>query len=245
MGFDGFLIVAAVAGNRVRWISQNSTLGIVGWNDWADLPALPQGLLPQGDPCMAVNGDAGNVVQLFIRTNSGTIFGISQIAASASSEWGAWQQIGDAQAQLTFAGSPLVGRNLMKSGLQLFVVDSNGHLQTIGQFFDPGTGILKWNQSWTSIVPAQPIAMASSSRPSVINSGSPAALQVAALAASGEIVHYQQKAAGFSLIELGGKFSSEPSIVARANGALEVFAKFESDIVEHRVQTMEGGAFGW
>jgi hypothetical protein len=245
LAFDGFLIVAAVAGNKVRWTSQNSTLGIVGWNDWADLPALPQGLLPQGDPCMAVNGDAGNVVQMFIRTNTGTIFGISQTAASASSEWGAWQQIGDAQAQLTFAGSPAVGRNLMKSGLQLFVVDSNGQMQTIGQFFDPGTGILKWNQSWTLIVPAQPIAMASSSRPSVVNSGPAAAIQVAALAASREIIHYQQQAAGFSLTELGGKFSSEPGIVMRTNGALEVFAKFASDIVEHRVQTMEGGTFGW
>jgi hypothetical protein len=226
---DGYVVVVARdSSNQVRWISQNNTLGIVGWNDWQNLPDPPADVEFLGAPCMALNGDG--LLEAFV-SDGARVWGISQTSPQASSSWGSWAIIG----QETFPmGPPAVGRNVDQT-LELFAVnDAGSRLFHIRQNpGNPGAGTsFNWTGSlWEPVVlPNSTIAISRSDRLGVCLAGG--SLHVAARASDGTIAHYVQLLNGYSEMSLGGHFTSQPDIIEDASNSVRILAKFATDLVQ-------------
>ena len=110
---DGTLVVVATTSRRnvVRWTSQNSFLGVVGWNDWADLPG-PIDDLAAGSPSVALGGDG--LLHTFITTQNGFVRESKQLSPAGSSAWGDWTGIGQQTADTL--GNLLDGQHLVLTG---------------------------------------------------------------------------------------------------------------------------------
>lgn len=231
---DGVLVVVALdSANHVRWTSQNNILGVVGWNDWSNLPDAPPGSVFIGDPFIVRNGDG--LIEVFI--SSSAIWGIKQTQRNGSSGWGNWVMIG----QLAMSGSPAAGINA-DGALELFAVHPSGQLYHIRQTAaDAASGTsFNWDQSqWEPVMQGDSLSISASDRPSVVTVGG--AIHVAALTTDGSIVHYEQQGVGYVQHLLGGHFTSAPCIVPNTDGHLEVFVKFANDLVEQ--QSLESSGF--
>ena len=222
---DGFLVVIARdSANHVRWASQNNILGIVGWNDWSNLPDAPPESIFMGNPCIARNGDG--LIEVFVLT--GAILGIKQTQPNGSSGWGNWEMIG----QLNMSSSPAAGINA-DGTLELFAVHPSGQLFHIHQkAADPLAGTpFNWDQcQWEPVIQGDPFTLSTLDRPSVVVVGG--VMHVAVLATDGSIIHYERPGSGYIQHHLGGQFTSAPCIVANADGQLDVFVKFANDVVQ-------------
>lgn len=222
------VVVAGTTMGHIRWTSQNNNLGVVGWNDWQDLP------WPIEDfylvPCIAQNGDG--LLEVFARATGGAIVGNIQSGQQGSSPWASWSYMGPTAGgnYIPMASPPAVGVN-EDGTLELFAVNEAGQLLHVRQNAGDHAGTpFNWaGCQWSPVVPTSTAVTSGADRAAVLSAGG--ALHVAVLASSNSVVLYHQTQSGYVHQILAGHLSSAPSIVATEDGSLQVFAKAASDLV--------------
>lgn len=233
-GNDNLVVVARRADGRICRRDQNSVLGVIGWNGWSALAAAPAGVVFAGGPCLGRNSDG--TLEVFTRDTGGLVWRAVQAEPKSDAEWSGWTQIGSAPV----ACDPAVGHNPGAGTLELFASGGGPGLLHLPQSA-PGSwaGAGDWRR-----VPA-PGELALSARPSVTVKGPN--LQVCALLADGDVVHYDQNG-GRWLVHLlpcssarGDLFAtSAPALAVNDDGRLEVFVKTVNDMVQHVAQNAIG-----
>jgi hypothetical protein len=223
------VVVAGTASGHVRWTSQNDSLGIVGWNDWQDLPWPVEDFY--SDPCIARNGDG--VLEVFAwAAAGGAIVGNVQSGQQGSSPWGSWSYIGPTAGgnYIPMSSPPMVGVN-EDGTLELFAVNEAGQLLHIRQNSGNHAGkLFNWDGcQWSPVVPTSAATVSGAAGGTVLTAGG--ALHVPVLATNGSAVLYHQTQSGYVQQILAGHLSGPPSIVAGGDGSLLLFAKGASDLV--------------
>ncbi len=238
-------VVARTALNALVLDCQNNNVGVVGWDDWSFLPDAPAGLQFTGDPCVVRDNTLGSgLLWVFSTTTSGVLLGVRQTGFKASSSWGNWEQLSPG-APSQIAGSPVAALH-SDGSLEVFAVDSTGRMRRIRQNF---ANVVSGNWAgcvWQGMAALSPVTpgLSSLSRPSAIVVG--AVVHVAAITTQGKAVYFRQNGTQYPQTDLGGNFTSQPSLVAGADGHLEIFVKFANDLVQRRSQVKQpNGSFDW
>lgn len=229
-GDQNLLVVARRTDGEVAFRGQKVELGVVGWNSWKLVQPAPKSGKFVGDPCIAQNHDSR--LEVFARDGSGMMWHSVQNKPRSDSDWSAWKKLGKSP----IGGDPGAGRN-SDGRIEVFARGVND----VGLFHLAQTkpGIWSASTDWT-IVDSFDIPLAPFDRPSVILSKKN--LQVGVLAKTANIFHLDQNGGVWKVNDLGRPFSSYPALGENSDGRLEIFAKFDDDLVQHLWQD---SSFAW